>query len=405
MKIKFCRSCKKKSFYNILSLGNQFYTGFFLKKNQKVPKGELNLILCKNCSLVQLDRNFNINKLYGLNYGYRTSLNKLMQNHIESKKIYVSKFVNLKKKDLIVDIGSNDGTLLNFFNSKYKLVGIDPTIKKFKKFYKKNINQVPSFFSNNSIKKYKLDNAKIIYSMSMFYDLPDPFEFVKNIKKLLDFNGVWHFEQSYLPFMLKYNSYDTICHEHLEYYTLQSIKYILDRNNLKIIDISFNDINGGSIALTTSKNPNRKESKLVKEVLKNEKKLKLNTKFPYIKFKNRVIANKKKMNDLLKKLKKNNKIVYGYGASTKGNVFLQYNNFSSSQIKAIFDVNPDKFNRYTPGSKIKILDENSSKKLKIDYILVLPWHFKKFIIKKEKNSLMKKSKFIFPLPNVKIYKK
>ena len=407
-KINFCRSCKSKKLDNLFSLGNQYFTGIFPRsKNTKVPSGNLELIKCKNCSLVQLSENFSLKKMYGKNYGYRTGLNLSMVNHIKKKVQTLKRKINLNDNDLIIDIGSNDGTLLKCFDyNRYNLVGIDPTILKFKKYYPKEIKKVSNFFSKKNLSKIiQNKKAKLITSIAMFYDLPDPKSFAKEIYSLLDDNGVWHLEQSYSGHMLKNLSYDTICHEHLEYYSLKSIKYIFDKANLKIIDIKFNKINGGSFALTVAKknSPLVSNKKNILKILKKEKIEKVNSTQIYRNFYKKITDQKIKLVNLLKKIKKNKRSVIGYGASTKGNVILQFCNINSNLINSICEVNTDKNNCYTPGSKIKIISEKLSKKIKPDYYFVLPWHFKKFIIKKEKKLINKGTRFIFPLPRLRIY--
>jgi len=205
-----------------------------------------------------------------------------------------------------------------------------------------------------------------------------------------------------MPSMLKNVSYDTICHEHLEYYSLTSIKYILDKANFKIIDIEFNEINGGSFALTVAKKESKyiEEKKIVSWLLAKEKILKVNDIKTFRIFFKNCKDQKKILRNLLINLKKAGKKVYGYGASTKGNVILQFCGINSKLIKYIGEVNPYKFDNFTPGSKIKIISESKLRKLKPDYLLVLPWHFKDFILNKEKNYLNQGVKFIFPLPDI-----
>jgi hypothetical protein len=405
-KIKKCRSCNSNKLQKLFSLGNQSFTGIFPKnKNQKVPRGKLILIICSRCKLVQLSENFNLKKMYGNNYGYRTGLNLSMVNHIKDKINFLKNKFRIVKDDIVIDIGANDGTLLSFLDSKKnKLIAVDPTIKKFNKFYKKNIIKVPNFFSFRSVEKYlKNRKVKLITSIAMFYDLPDPVFFAKQIYKTLADEGVWHFEQSYSGYMLKNLSYDTICHEHLEYYSLYSIKKILDSANLKIIDISFNNINGGSFALTVAKkNSKYLENKNIYKILRDEKNKKINSVYIYKQFYKRINREKDKMINFFKKIKSQQKTVIGYGASTKGNVLLQYCNISSKNIKYICDVNKDKYGCYTPGTKIKIISEKKAKQLKPDFFFVLPWHFKNFILNKEKKTISSGTKFIFPLPKFQV---
>jgi hypothetical protein len=405
-KIKKCRSCNSNKLQKLFSLGNQSFTGIFPKnKNQKVPRGKLILVICSRCKLVQLSENFNLKKMYGNNYGYRTGLNLSMVNHIKDKINFLKKKFRIVKDDIVIDIGANDGTLLSFLDSKKnKLIAVDPTIKKFNKFYKKNIIKVPNFFSFRSVEKYlKNKKAKLITSIAMFYDLPHPVFFAKQIYKTLADEGVWHFEQSYSGYMLKNLSYDTICHEHLEYYSLYSIKKILDYANLKIIDIGFNNINGGSFALTVAKkNSKYLENKNIYKILRDEKNKKINSAYIYKQFYKRINREKDKMINFFKKIKPQQKTVIGYGASTKGNVLLQYCNINTKNIKYICDVNKDKDGCYTPGTKIKIISEKKAKQLKPDYFFVLPWHFRNFILNKEKKIIRSGIKFIFPLPKFQV---
>ena len=402
MKIKNCRSCKSKFLTKIYTLGRQSLTGIFpSKKNAKISKGDLSMVICNKCKLLQLEHNFDANEMYGSNYGYMSSLNKSMISHLKLKALGLKKRYQLKSNMKILDIGSNDGTFLSFFNNKYELFGCDPTISKFSKYYRKDINQIPLFFSSKLFENKKFD---LISSISMFYDLPDPLTFAKEINSILNNNGVWHIELSYMPMMIKNRSYDTICHEHLEYYSLKSLKYLLDKANFKIINLSFNQINGGSIELdVTKKRSKLKECKhLINWVLESERLNKYNEIEKHKLFFKECQNHKILLKKLLLTLKKQNKKILGYGASTKGNVLLQYCNIDSKILNYIAEVNRFKFNKFTPGSNIKIISEQEAKRRKPDYLLVLPWHFKDHIIKKEQNFLKNGGKMIFPLPDIEI---
>ena len=410
MKIEYCRSCKSKKLEKAFDLGKQSLTGVFPDyKKQVVTKGHLSLVLCKNCSLLQLGHSFDANEMYGENYGYMSSLNKSMFEHLKNKVPKLKKLINLQSQDVIIDIGSNDGTFLSFFEKKYKLIGVDPTIKKFHSFYRKDIIKIPEFFSSDIWDTYlskilKNKKAKLITSISMFYDLPDPIKFVQDVYDSLDKDGIWHLEQSYMPAMIRNISYDTICHEHLEYYSLKSIKFILDSVGFKIIDLEFNNINGGSFALTVAKKISRhkENNKTVQWLLEKEDVLNYNNINKHKDFYKECLKQRVLLIDLLKNLKDMKKKVFGYGASTKGNVILQFCNIDQKLIPYIGEVNKYKFNKYTPGSNIKIISETKLKKMKPDYLLVLPWHFKEFIVKKEKKFLNEGGKLIFPLPDIEI---
>ncbi len=406
MKISKCRSCSGTKLIESLDLGHQSLTGIFpSKKNQKISSGRLKLVFCDECKLLQLSENFNQTEMYGDNYGYKSSLNPTMVQHLKSKSIKLEIIAKLSNGDVVVDIGSNDGTFLSFFNKKYKLVGIDPTISKFKNDYKKNIIQIADFFSKKILDNHLTrKRAKLITTISMFYDLENPLAFAKEIYDCLDKDGVWHFEQSYMPNMIKNVSYDTICHEHLEYYSLKSTKFILDKVNFKIIDIQLNKVNGGSFAVTVAKKNSKKfdKSKLVDWLEKKEDIYNFNKLSTIKSFTANVHKHKKLFKDLILNLNDMKKIVFGYGASTKGNVILQYCKINNKHLPYIVDINPYKRNKFTPGTDIKIINDADLRKKKFDYLVVLPWHFRDYIIEKENKYLKKNKKLIFPLPDIEI---
>jgi len=406
MKISKCRSCSGTKLIESLDLGHQSLTGIFpSKKNQKISSGRLKLVFCDRCKLLQLSENFNQNEMYGINYGYKSSLNPTMVEHLKSKSIKLEIIAKLSSGDVVVDIGSNDGTFLSFFNKKYKLIGIDPTISKFKNDYKKNIIQIPDFFSKKILNDHLIKKrAKLITTISMFYDLENPLAFAKEIYDCLDKDGIWHFEQSYMPNMIKNVSYDTICHEHLEYYSLKSTKFILDKSNFKIIDIQLNKVNGGSFAVTVAKKNSKKfdKSKLVDWLEKKEDMYNYNKLSTIKSFTANVYKHKKLFKDLILNLNDMKKIVFGYGASTKGNVILQYCKINNKHLPYIVDINPYKRNKFTPGTNIKIINDADLRKKKFDYLVVLPWHFRDYIIEKENKYLKKNKKLIFPLPDIEI---
>lgn len=409
-----CRICGNTNLVSLIHLGEQALTGVFPKNtSDKITSGPLELVKChpqnendKVCHLVQMRHSYDSSEMYGQNYGYRSGLNQSMVRHLRSIVEYVLTAVNLKKDDLIVDVGSNDSTLLQQYpvDKGLVLTGIDPTGVKFKKYYPSHVGLIPDFFSAENVhKNFPGKKVKVLTSIAMFYDLEDPISFVRNVFDVLADDGIWIFEQSYLPFMLETNSYDTICHEHLEYYALQQIKFMMDKVGFKIIDVALNDINGGSFRLTVAKNNSAHPvSKNVSECEANEKKLELDTLRPYAEFKKHVEKHKENLKELIADLKKKGKKVFGYGASTKGNVLLQYCDLTTADIPCIAEVNEDKFGSFTPFTLIPIISEKEARAMKPDYFLVLPWHFRKGILEKEKEFLGSGGKFIFPLPKIEI---
>lgn len=411
-----CRVCGNSNLISIINLGNHALTGVFPRsKNTKLTTGPLELVKChgktgkdKVCNLVQLKHSYNLAEMYGENYGYRSGLNQSMVKHLESIASYAKSKVKLAPGEFVIDIGSNDSTLLQFYPKNAKLVGIDPTGKKFRKFYPPHIQLIPDFFGAEAVKKqFPSLRAKIITSIAMFYDLESPLNFAKEIAEVLDGQGVWIFEQSYLPLMLEKNAYDTICQEHLEYYSLSQVIWIANRAGLKVIDVETNLTNGGSFRVTVAK----VESKLkvneakIKQLLKAESKLELATLRPYLVFKTKIASHAKGLRDLIKKINQSGETVAGYGASTKGNVILQYLKLSNRDIPYIAEINEDKFGCVTPGTGIRIIAESQARAKKPDYLLVLPWHFRDNIVAREKEYLAGGGKLIFPLPKIEIVTK
>ena len=396
-----CKNCKSKRLKKIILLNKQPISSVYLKKpNYKLKKYSLDLYECKKCRLVQFSKLPPLKEMYGETYGYRTSLSPLMINHMKNKfKKIIEKKIT-KKNSSILDIGSNDGTFLNFFaNKKYKnLYGIDPSSKKFKNYYNKKINLITSYFSKKKIEEFTNDKKKkfdLITSYAMFYDIENPNSFCRDINNLLKKKGIWILEMSYFPLLLKNLTYDQICHEHVTYYTLATFEKIIKKNNLKILDFSFNEINGGSIEIICVKKNNKiiVNKEKIEKIKKQESFINLNS---YVKFNDRINNTKKSLNLFLENIKAND--IIGYGASTKGNIVLNHCGLTNKKLKYICDANPYKFNRYTPGSNIKIISKKKMREKNPKYLLVLIWSFRSEVIKQEINYILKGGKLIFHLP-------
>ena len=398
--INKCRVSKKKDFISVFKFPNFYLTGIFPNKKQKILKTPFEVIFSKSSKLLQLKHNYDQKLLYGENYGYRSSLNPVMVKHLKQKYFILEKKLGLKKSDNFLDIGSNDSTFLNF--SKSKRYGVDPSIKKFIRYYNKNTNVYIDTFENAFL-KLKNVKFKLITSIAMFYDLPDPLSFLKKIKTILSDDGIYHIEVANVLSFIDNFSYDTFCHEHFEFYSLSSLNFLIKKSNLKIKDFGFNKINGGSIWLDIVKKDNKfkiNENKIIK-FINYEKKRGLHKASTYKKFFEKASKHSKKLNNFLLEIKKKNKKIAGFGASTKGNVLLQFCKISNKQIDNIYDVNPFKFGKYTPGTNIQIKDEKKMNLNNYDYVLVLIWHFNKFIVNKIKKH-NKNIKIIIPFPKIKI---
>jgi len=250
--IDHCRISGSPNLLPVLSLGAQSLTGVFPKDpDAAITKGPLEVVWCPDSGLLQLKQSYDLREMYGLNYGYRSGLNQSMVAHLQRKVGYLERLCPLSAGDAVVDIGSNDATLLSAYSTRCRRIGVDPAGEKFREHYTGGLELIPDFFSVDAVRQ-RLGNAKarIVTSIAMFYDLEDPAAFVSQVAGLLAPHGIWHFEQSYMPSMLRTNAYDTICHEHLEYYSLGTVKALVERCGLRIVDVQTNAINGGSFAVT-----------------------------------------------------------------------------------------------------------------------------------------------------------
>jgi SAM-dependent methyltransferase len=399
----------------VISLGSQYLQGSFYKPGKEVPplrQIDCTLLRCdptrdeNACGLLQMQHSVPPEVLYSA-YWYRSGTNNTMQAHL--REIAETAQAMLGKTDAVVlDIGCNDGTLLNKYPENFKKFGIDPSDVAAE--IKGNIKVFQDLFPSEELKQQLGDmKCDIITAIAMFYDLEDPVQFAKSIKDILAEDGIWIIEMSYMPKMLEMNSYDTICHEHLEYYSLAVIEKIMSRAELKVVRAELNDINGGSlrcyISHTTSfKYKNEEWLRQVRKLHQEEFDLELDTDKPYRNFQDRINVHRDKLTNLLKNLKKDGKTVHIYGASTKGNTILQWCGIDNRLIDFASERNPDKFGAYTIGTEIPIISEEESRKMKPDYYLVLPWHFADEFIEREKPLLQSGAGMIFPLPEINIVK-
>jgi hypothetical protein len=405
-KIKACRICGNTHLVCVLDLGEQMLTGVFPReKDKSITVGPLRLVKCMGddaCGLLQLEHSYDLGEMYGENYGYRSGLNTSMVRHLHGKVARILERIKLAQGDLVVDIGSNDSTTLQAYPATGPtLIGMDPTGVKFQKYYPSHIKLIPDFFSSASLKEYFPEKkAKVITSFSMFYDLEDPTAFMREIHEVLADDGIWVFEQSYMPTMLQTNSYDTVCHEHLEFYALRQIKWMTDRVGFRIVDVEMNDVNGGSFSITVAKsNGDKSVSPAVQKILDTEIKLGLDTLAPYEAFAEAAAKSKRDLLQFIEKARAEGKKVAALGASTKGNVLLQYCGLTEKDIFSIGDVNSDKYGCYTPGSWIPIIPEDKLLAMAPDYLVVLPWHFRKFF---QENKKFANHRLVFPLPRLDI---
>ncbi len=405
--IEACRVGKDQDLVSVLNLGRQALTGVFPRSaSEPVTEGPLELVWSPSSGLLQLRHSYEPGEMYVDNYGYRSGLNQSMVDHLTHKVRYLERLAAPSSGDVVLDIGSNDCTTLKAYSiTGLTRIGIDPTGKKFAGYYPDDVKLVPDFFSADAYRSVCDKGARIVTSIAMFHDLEDPIAFACQVAEVLAEDGVWHFEQSYMPSMLRLNSYDTICHEHVEYYSLKVVANILDAADLKLVDVVMNNVNGGSFAVTATHKGNmslKANRPVINWLLEQEDRMGLGTPRPYRDFEERVFRHREDLSRLIRTLVADGKKVLGYGASTKGNVILQFCNLSTVEIPAIAEVNEEKFGRLTPGTHIPIISEKEARAMKPDYFLVMPWHFKDGILRREREYLADGGRFIFPFPEIEI---
>lgn len=407
-----CRVCQNSSLSPVLSLGDQYISDFVdtMTENASAP---LELVICNadegGCGLLQLKHTADQGSLYR-NYWYRSGINQTMRDALQNITTKASELVKLESGDFVIDTGSNDNTLLKSYTKQdIHRVGFEPATNLMPYAKDPNITVINDFFSAEPfLKASKNQKAKIITSIAMFYDLENPNTFTADAASCLHKDGVWIIQMAYLPSMLLDNIFDNICHEHLEYYSLLSLENLLERHNLKVIDVELNDVNGGSYRtyITHKDNTNIVPFEGARdriEALRNqEKTMKLDTLDPYQDFAQNVENIKEQVTSFIKQEVENGKSVYVYGASTKGNTLLQYFGLDSTTITAAAERNPDKWGKKTVGTLIPIISEEDARAAKPDYFLILPWHFLPEFKTREQEYLTSGGKFIVPLPKFEI---
>ncbi|MBL9130272.1 MAG: class I SAM-dependent methyltransferase [Verrucomicrobiaceae bacterium] len=408
-----CRICGCRSFTDVVKLGDQYIGGLIVSEDgtgtikRQIP---LDLVRCdpaldeNACGLVQMRHSVPPKVLYH-RYYYESGINQSMRDNLAGISLLAEQTVTLKANDIVLDIGCNDGTLLaSYRTAGLRHIGIDPSDVALKA-RERGFTVVNDFFSADAFRRvHAVEKARVVTSISMFYDLEDPRSFVSDIASVLADDGIWILEQSYLPGMLAMNSFDTICHEHLEYYSLAVLERLFGECGLEVVDVHLNDVNGGSfrlcVAHTGRVKPSAEAAKRVQDLRVSEFELALDTDAPYARFRTDIERIRTELQAFLLKAKGEHKLVHGYGASTKGNTTLQYCGITGDLLPAIADRNPRKWGSYTIGSRVKIISEEESRAAKPDYYLVLPWHFMPEFKTRESDFLARGGKFVVPFPQV-----
>lgn len=402
-----CRICKSIELEDVIDMGEQYNTSKFpeYKDYTGLEKSRIVLMVCKQCELLQMRYTHDQDSLYKHEYGYESSISNTMRVHLNKYNMEIQGTVSrLVEGDIVMDIGSNDGTLLSYYPSTIRRIGVDPTGRLFEDRYG-GMELVKDYFTySNVIEAVGEVKCKVISSIAMFYDLPDPVQFARDIYTLLEDDGIWTCEQSYILSILERKAFDTICHEHLEYYGVKQIKTIADMVGFKIINILYNDSNGGSFRVYFAKKESQQYGEctgLIEQALRREVQWKLGTAEPYSKFMEHCQEQVDKLQKFLWLAKWNNKSVYVYGASTKGNCVLQYAGITEALCAYAVERNPKKVGKMT-STGIRIISEQDMRSNPPDFLLVLPWHFRKEVLEREAVYLEGGGQMIFPLPDFEV---
>jgi len=396
----------------LFTLGD-LYVSDFLAEDES-PRGgrvEMKMMFDEKTSAVRLETAAPLDTMYG-KYWYRSGINQTMTNELKGIVDNINSLIKLKKSDVWLDIACNDGTLLSFVSKDLIRIGVDPVDDTYKNESVKHADLIiQDYFTHSALKKSKFGKhkAKVVTTIAMFYDLENPEIFLKDVYNVMEDDGLFVCQMSYTPLMIEQMAFDNICHEHIFYYSLKTIKTLYEANGFKIVDCQLNDINGGSFRVYAMKDvgditkfstqPNRDVCNFrVQSLLRYEKEQEYNTPGIWNLFYKNLLELKTKTYNFIKQEKAKGKTIWGYGASTKGNTLLQFFNLDHTMIDGIAERSPYKFGLKTVGTNIPIYSEKDMRLAKPDYLLILPWHFINEFIEREKDYLNAGGKFIVPCP-------
>lgn len=400
--ISHCRSCKSKRLSQIVSLGKS-YLSDFVSRPQKPKSFPLRLVLCQECSLLQLKDTTPSSLLYTEHYGYRSGINQTMKDELSEIVEKAQVYLKNKPNPLVIDIGANDGTLISYYPKSFRRIAVEP-IKKLALAAKEHATVVINdFFTFEAVRnELQSEKADLVTIISCFYDMEDPNLFVEDLAKILATDGVCIIQQNYLVKMLTQNAFDNIVHEHLEYYSLLSLQNLLTRHGLEVFHLELSELNGGSFRTYIGFSGKHHRTTAVYEQEQLEKLIGLRRKKIYRDFAKRISNTRKEVFSFIRSEVKKGKTIYVYGASTRGNTLLQYFKLDNQLITKAVERNEEKWGKYIASVSIPIISEEQARNEKPDYLLVLPWFFKEEFMQREKKYLESGGHFIFPLPNLEI---
>ena len=399
-----CRICGNKKLFKFISLNKMPLADLFVKNRKKREhKFPLDVKVCSKCFLVQLIDEVNPDLLFSQDYAFYTGGSPSSIEYFENYANSIMKRFSKESKKFIVEIASNDGTLLKpFVKKKYKVLGIDPAKNVVEEANANGIPTITNFFNFKTANEINAKEGKagIIIANNVVAHVRDLHNFMEGVKNLLDINGVFIFECQYFPYLLFNNQFDNIYHEHHSFFSLYPLIKLMKLYNLEAFDVEEHDTQGGSIRVFVSHKGKRKIEKRLTNSLKNEVNMGITNIDTYLGFEARVNYIKIKLLQILKDLKAKNKVIAGYGASAKSNTLLNYCGIGTEYLDYIVDKTPYKYGLYSPGMHIKVIsqEEEKTRKRKADYYLLLVWNYAEKIIAREEKFIKRGGKFIFPIP-------
>jgi NDP-4-keto-2,6-dideoxyhexose 3-C-methyltransferase len=405
--------CQNADLLPCFSLGSQYLSSMFpenLAYHETVPRLPLDLVMCaptdraETCGLVQLAHDLDLSAMYAA-YPYTSATNAAMPKVLRSVADSGRAVQPLAAGDVVLDIGCNDGTLLGFFkDDAVDLVGIDPAKNVVFSLDAKRCAHVRDYFSAQAYRGVTKKPAKLVFSVAMFYHLADPVGFSRQVAECLADDGVWIIQMAYLPSMIATNMYDNIVHEHAGYYGTQHMKWVMEKAGLELFDVEVNDVYGGSFRVFVKKKGNTKHAPTarLRENLKMEDDAKIYDVATYKAFAHRIEKTRGDLRTLVSKIRAAGQCIWVYGASTKGNTILQYCGIGKDEIAAAADASPFKLGKYIVGADVPIRDESAMRAARPDYLLALPYSFVDAFIARESELVGRGTRFIVPLPEVKV---
>ena len=392
-----CRICDGQ-LETVLDMGT-IYQSNFLTDASKAILAPLNLARCVKCNLVQLKHDGNLDSMYR-QYWYKSSLNQSMVEALRSVVDGINGRVALEAGDVVVDIGCNDGTLLSMFPENVFKIGYDPSNNLAEEAQENCDFFINDYFPANYPVKAK---AKVITSIAMFYDLPDPRAFIDKVRSIMRSDGIWVIQFTDLLSMFQVNAFDNICHEHVEYYSLAVLKCLLEQHGFEVVDVLYNQVNGGSVRAYVGFNGVYAVTDAVSEMLKQEDLYMRSFDNPFAAFSDRVTQIKEQCVEYIQHEHAAGKKIFITGASTKGNTLLQYFGLNKDIIPYAAEVNADKFGLRTVGTDIEIIPERQAIEMKPDMFLVLPWHFINGFLRSYHEYISGGGRLMVPMPRPIIY--